>query len=155
MIGVDSRTVCAPFSFLYFYFYTVLHALAARRRATRNAPVPLLETLRKAIVSPTAPKLLGVPTELAVGFVAGVASRAISTPLSVLTVRLQSSSSGDSDDEDEESKLFDNNVTIERQHPGLMEVARDIYKEQGLSGFWAGKQHICVQLLCGSHVNVH
>ena len=141
---------------MYFYFYTVLHALAARRRATRNAPVPLLETLRKAIVSPTAPKLLGVPTELAVGFIAGVASRAISTPLSVLTVRLQSNSSGDSDEEDEESKLFDDNRTAsERKHPGLMEVARNIYKEQGMSGFWAGKQHICVQLPGDSHVNIH
>ena len=145
-------------SFLYFYFYTVLHALAARRRATRNAPAPLSQTLRKAITSPTAPVLLGVPTELAVGFIAGVASRAVSTPLSVLTVRLQSSSNDDSDDDDEEVRkpAKKTDIATEKERPGLSDVARDIYSEQGLSGFWAGEPHtICAHILCRADANDH
>ncbi|KZT72453.1 mitochondrial carrier [Daedalea quercina L-15889] len=142
--GLSADTASTVLSnFLYFYFYTVLHALAARRRASRESSTPLLATLRKAISSPTAPVLLGVPMELAVGFIAGVASRAVSTPLSVLTVHLQSGASNDdsSDDGDSESTgkssdLRENNSTGRRL--GLHEVVRNIYTEQGLSGFWAG-----------------
>lgn len=141
-------------SFLYFYFYTVLHALAARRRATRHTSVPLLATFKKAIMSPTSPVLLGVPTELAVGFIAGVASRAVSTPLSVLTVRLQGTSCDESDDEEEGNPSNTSKKTKGYRSRGLHDVARDIYAEQGLSGFWAGKQHICAHMLCYSHANI-
>ena len=144
-------------SFLYFYFYTVLHALAARRRAARNASAPLLETLRKSITSPTSPVLLGVWTELAVGFIAGVASRAVSTPLSVLTVRLQSSSNDDGEDSDDDEEvqkpMNSGSRTTKQRRPGLRDVAWDIYSEQGLSGFWAGKRHICAHILRSSYAN--
>ncbi|KAH9833506.1 mitochondrial carrier [Rhodofomes roseus] len=134
--GLSTDTASTILSnFLYFYFYTVLHALVARRRVSRDS-TPLLATLQKAITSSTAPVLLGVPTELAVGFVAGVASRAVSTPLSVLTVRLQSSSD-DSEDEDEEPVTVDGSEK-RTGRLGLHEVARGIYSEQGLAGFWAG-----------------
>ncbi|KAI0733745.1 mitochondrial carrier [Fomitopsis betulina] len=125
-------------NFLYFYFYSVLHALVTRRRAMRHASVPPLATLKKAILSQTAPVLLGVPTELAVGFIAGVTSRAVSTPLSVLTVRLQSILSNDSDDEEEASTIITLDNKREYRRPGLYNVACDVYAEHGLSGFWAG-----------------
>lgn len=136
-------------SFLYFYFYSVLHALVTRRRAMRHASVPPLATLKKAILSQTAPVLLGVPTELAVGFIAGVTSRAVSTPLSVLTVRLQSILSNDSDDEEEASTIITLDNKREYRRPGLYNVACDVYAEHGLSGFWAGRQHayICAYTL--------
>lgn len=58
--------------------------------------------------------------ELGVGFVAGILSRAISAPLSLITVQLQAAR----DDETGES------VTL---------ICKRIYKESGLSGFWRGK----------------
>ncbi|KAM5545018.1 hypothetical protein V8D89_001129 [Ganoderma adspersum] len=124
-------------NFLYFYFYTLLHALAARRRATSNAP--LLQTVKRAITSPTRPVLLGAPTELAIGFVAGVASRAISTPLSVITVRLQTSDDEEDDAESEVEVLtVPKPTSMKARRPGFHEVLRSIYTEESLSGFWAG-----------------
>lgn len=124
---------------MYFYFYTVLHALAARRRA--HVPhVPFHTALRQALTLSTSPVLLGVPTELAVGFIAGVASRAISTPLGVLTVRLQSGED-DSDETGNESEAgdADEQSKAKRMRDGIMTVIRSIYAEQGIRGFWAGQ----------------
>ncbi|KAH9915881.1 mitochondrial carrier domain-containing protein [Fomitopsis serialis] len=134
--GLATDTASTVLSnFLYFYFYTVLHALVARRRASRDSSVPLLATLKKAITSPTAPVLLGVPTELAVGWIAGIASRVVSTPLSVLTVRLQSSAD---DEDDSEEQPADSKEKKRAGRLSLCDVARGIYAEQGVSGFWAG-----------------
>ncbi|CDO72618.1 hypothetical protein BN946_scf184985.g37 [Trametes cinnabarina] len=125
-------------NFLYFYFYTLLHAVVARRRAGTNAP--LLTTLKRAIASPTAPVLLDVPTELAVGFLAGVASRAMSTPLSVVTVRLQTwenDEDADSSDDEENDPMTSRSRPLKKS-PQFSEVIQNIYANQGLSGSWAG-----------------
>ncbi|KAH9949234.1 mitochondrial carrier [Amylocystis lapponica] len=117
-------------NFLYFYFYTLLHALVARQRAQDSAPT--LSIIRRAVMSPTAPVLLPVPAELAVGFIAGVASRAVSTPLSVITVHLQS-------DDDDDSQDGESSKSNHAQAPaGLAGVVRSIYATRGLGGFWAG-----------------
>ncbi|CCM02954.1 uncharacterized protein FIBRA_05069 [Fibroporia radiculosa] len=115
---IDSQTtdLCGTLHILRHIFHT------------RGVPA----TLRKALISPTAPSLLGGPTELAIGFIAGVASRAISTPLSVVTVRLQSS--GDDDD----AILADSKVKQQKRTWSATDVIRDVYQEQGLGGFWAG-----------------
>ena len=142
-LGASLTTILAWLSFLYFYFYTLLHAVVARRRGSSNTP--LLQTLKHALTSPTKPVLLGVPTELAIGFVAGVASRAVSTPFSVVTVRLQTEdddNDSDSDSEDQQSNASAP-VPSEAQHTraptaGFFDVVRSIYANEGLAGFWAG-----------------
>ncbi|OSC98404.1 mitochondrial carrier [Trametes coccinea BRFM310] len=138
-LGADTASTLIS-NFLYFYFYTLLHAIVARRRAAATN-VPLLGTLKRALTSPTPPALLGVPTELAVGFFAGVASRAMSTPLSVVTVRLQTggddNEADDSSDEDGGEEAMSPNS---KKPSRFSEVIHDIYSEQGLSGFWAGFQ---------------
>ncbi|TBU38829.1 mitochondrial carrier [Dichomitus squalens] len=129
--GLPTDTASTLISnFLYFYFYTLLHALAVRRRGSSKEP--LLHTLKLALTSPTRPVLLGPPTELAIGFVAGVASRAVSTPLSVITVRLQTS------DEDDGASDESAKRTWEDRRPGFTEVVRNIYADEGLPGFWTG-----------------
>ncbi|KAH9888441.1 mitochondrial carrier [Cubamyces lactineus] len=142
-LGADTASTLIS-NFLYFYFYTLLHAVVARRRSTSD--VPLLQALKRAVVSPTSPILLGVPTELAVGFVAGVASRAVSTPLSVITVRMQTSRDDDEDPEDDDTDsaldkrppaLPEANRPL-KTSPSFSEVMRTIYSDEGLRGFWSG-----------------
>ena len=128
-------------SFLYYYFYSLLHALATRRRSSISAS--LLQTVKHAITSPTRPVLLDVPTELALGFVAGVASRAISTPLNVITVRLQTATEeekaeGSEDIEQSGHEKSTPNPDHDAPPPGFSEVVRRMYREEGFLGFWAG-----------------
>lgn len=83
--------------------------------------------------------LLSAPEELGIGFLAGVASRAISTPLSVITVRLQTETEG----EDEEGELDaekSEEVQIERRPRGVIPTVKRIYEEEGLKEFWSGKR---------------
>lgn len=86
--------------------------------------------------------LLSVTEELGIGFLAGVASRAISTPLSVITVRLQTETEG----EDEEGEMNADNGSPEeaerrREPKGLLSTVKRIYEEQGLLGFWGGQYY--------------
>ena len=148
-LGASLTTILAWLSFLYFYFYTLLHAVVARRRGSSNTP--LLQTLKHALTSPTKPVLLGVPTELAIGFVAGVASRAVSTPFSVVTVRLQTEdddNDSDSDSEDEQSNASapapSKTQRTRAPNAGFFDVVRSIYADEGLAGFWAGAHFILV-----------
>ncbi|KAL7277568.1 hypothetical protein ACG7TL_008493 [Trametes sanguinea] len=145
-LGADTASTLIS-NFLYFYFYTLLHAIVARRRAAATN-APLLQTLKCALTSPTPPVLLGVSAELAVGFLAGVASRAMSTPLSVVTVRLQTggddNEADDGSDEDSGAEATQRTTKTEatqrttKKSPHFSEVIHDIYSERGLSGFWAG-----------------
>lgn len=60
-------------------------------------------------------------------------SRALSTPLSVITARLQTEG-----DEDEEDDVMD---ALDKQAPGpkgLRHTIDQIYREDGLFGFWRG-----------------
>ncbi|RPD57349.1 mitochondrial carrier [Lentinus tigrinus ALCF2SS1-7] len=129
-LGADTASTILS-NFLYYYFYTFLHAIVARRRTSASS-TSLLHTLKHALTAPTKPVLLGVPTELAVGFVAGVASRAVSTPLSVVTVRLQTEDTDDDSDDESSSKAEP------PADEGFLDVVRNIYAEEGLAGFWAG-----------------
>ncbi|OJT01630.1 Peroxisomal nicotinamide adenine dinucleotide carrier [Trametes pubescens] len=136
--GLSADTASTLVSnFLYFYFYTLLHALAARRKATSSTP--FAKAVKEAITCQTRPTLLSVPAELAVGFVAGVASRAVSTPLSVVTVRMQTETDDDDDDDDDDDSDDETSATQNRS-PHLFEVVRRIYSEEGLAGFWSGFQ---------------
>ncbi|TDL23085.1 mitochondrial carrier [Rickenella mellea] len=68
--------------------------------------------------------------ELSIGFVAGVASRAISTPLALITVRLQ-------DAKDAKEKASDNDDDDElEENPDVVSIVKQIYSTDGLFGFW-------------------
>lgn len=65
--------------------------------------------------------------ELLLGFLAGVASRAVSTPLNIITLRLQAEREGEEEELGASTSL------------GIMGTIRLIYKERGLVGFWRGE----------------
>ncbi|KAI0740655.1 mitochondrial carrier [Earliella scabrosa] len=134
-LGADTASTIVS-NFLYFYYYTLLHALVARKRVSSDAS--LLKVLKEALKAPTKPVLLGVPTELAVGFIAGAASRAVSTPLSVVTVRMQTG--GDDDDSEDDTRNGSPSRTTKAAStsPSFTQAVRTIYSDDGLAGFWAG-----------------
>ncbi|KAI0077194.1 mitochondrial carrier [Panus rudis PR-1116 ss-1] len=115
-------------SFLYFYFYSFLRDVLVRRRSRQT----LSPTKSKA-----APVLLKVSEELGIGFIAGIASRAISTPLNVITVRLQTERDSDSNEEIA-SLTAEGTKATSRSAAGPIDVCRSIYSEEGMKGFWRG-----------------
>ncbi len=66
--------------------------------------------------------ILSASEEIGIGFAAGVISRAISTPLSLITVRLQAEKQIGDGDED----------------ASVSSVVGQIYEYNGLRGFWKG-----------------
>ena len=66
---------------------------------------------------------LPVLEELGIGFLAGISSRAISTPLSLITVHMQSAG-GD------------------EEHPtsSVSDTIKLIYQKHGVKGFWKGAE---------------
>ncbi|KAK1230917.1 hypothetical protein PQX77_005948, partial [Marasmius sp. AFHP31] len=102
-------------NFFYFYFYSFLRD-SWQKRHTNNGGANLKKLLPK----------LSILEELFLGFLAGVASRAISTPLSLVTLRLQTERSNDNGVDDSE----------ESSNSGVSAVVKKIYEEEGLAGFW-------------------
>lgn len=85
------------------------------------------------------PVMLTVPEELGIGFLAGVASRAISTPLNVITVRLQTETEGEDEQGEMNATKGDPEEVNRKQQPrGVLSTIRTIYEQEGLRGFWAG-----------------
>ncbi|KAJ7496655.1 mitochondrial carrier domain-containing protein [Mycena latifolia] len=117
-LGTDTGATLLS-NFFYFYFYAFLRYLLTRRQLTLN-PKPAH------ITRPHKPSLL---EEILLGFIAGVASRAVSTPLNIVTLRLQVEND---DHEDDDEKGADQSV------PGVGGVVKKIYDEQGILGFWRG-----------------
>jgi len=113
-------------NFFYYYAYSFFRSQLLRRRArstsrTGNAKLPVLN----------------VAEELAVGFFAGVASRAVSSPLNMVTVRLQSTSDEfDSEDEGELEKGSSEDKPESKKT--VRTVVKDIYDHYGVLGFWTG-----------------
>ncbi|KZS87741.1 mitochondrial carrier [Sistotremastrum niveocremeum HHB9708] len=101
-------------NFCYFYVYSALRFLLLRRKQ---------RTKRLSSLS--------VPEELAVGFFAGAGSRAVSSPLSLITVRLQS-------EKEKDAEVSESSGKGEVTEATVIGVARAIYTEQGLTGFWKG-----------------
>ncbi|KAJ3928368.1 MAG: mitochondrial carrier domain-containing protein [Lentinula lateritia] len=91
-------------NFFYFYIYSFL---------------------RKLLIRP-------VWQDLALGFMSGVASRAVSMPLSIITLRLQTGRHEDSD----ESGMVKQEP--EARENAVIQTVKKIYEEQGFSGFWRG-----------------
>ncbi|KAJ7198546.1 mitochondrial carrier domain-containing protein [Mycena pura] len=116
-LGTDTGATLLS-NFFYFYFYAFLRYLSTRRRLI------LLSKLNH--MAPTHKPSLA--EEVLLGFIAGVASRAVSTPLNIITTRLQVDSDSDEDSNLEEMQLA----------TGVTGVVRRIYRKEGLCGFWRG-----------------
>lgn len=118
-------------SFFYFYIYSFLRMLSV------NKLIPFTGQHRR---SSKAHK----PTlfeELVLGLIAGIASRAISTPLNIITLKIQTERKDDDDDDDDKDE-----ASIPESSRGLVDIVKLIYKEQGLVGFWRGN-HFCSEIL--------
>lgn len=68
--------------------------------------------------------MLSISQELAIGYLSGIASRSITTPLNLVTVRLQTARSSNDSSAGEASRFTG--------------VCRQILREEGLRGFWKG-----------------
>ena len=110
-------------SFFYFLFYTFIRGLVAKRKARLS----LLDGKKKS----AATILLSAPEEIGIGFLAGVASRVIISPLSIITVRLQTANR----DNEEEGK---EETPQQYKENSFSSMAKEIYNERGLQGFWKG-----------------
>ncbi|VDC02853.1 unnamed protein product [Peniophora sp. CBMAI 1063] len=112
-LGSDTASTIVS-NFLYFYAYTLLRALVLRRASHAASPK-----------SATRPPVLSMAQELVLGYVAGVTSKMIASPLSVVTVRLQTAR--EDDEELPGSTVKDIAATVQ-----------SIYKDEGWKGFWRG-----------------
>lgn len=119
-------------SFIYFYAYSFIRGKLVIRKEEialklENLPSPT------PFPYPTKDRLpvrLSIKEELGAGFLAGVISRLASTPLSIITVRLQV----------EQEKAEDDDSTEEK--PGIGSVVKRLYQEEGLFGFWKGATNL-------------
>ncbi|KIJ06264.1 hypothetical protein PAXINDRAFT_140730 [Paxillus involutus ATCC 200175] len=104
-------------SFVYYYAYSFLRALFARGK------------------SKTA--ILAVSEELAIGYLSGILSRAVTTPLSIITVRMQTGREVDSDDVGLHDTLR-STTSASTTSLSFRAVCKQIHDEAGLRGFWKG-----------------
>jgi adenine nucleotide transporter 17 len=117
--GLETDTGATIISgFLYYYFYSFLRSFLTRRRSPSSLAKLKIPTL-------------SVAEELGLGFAAGLASKLISTPLSVVTVRLQT----EREDAEEDEISYDEEM---QKVGGVKDVIGRIYEEDGLVGFWRG-----------------
>lgn len=96
-------------SFLFFLLYDYLRQrkLRAHPARTRTKTLPVLEQLN-------------------VGFVAGACAKLVTTPISNIVTRKQTSA------------MLASGSGSRADAPSVKAIARSIYKEKGLSGFWSG-----------------
>ncbi|KAF9075517.1 mitochondrial carrier domain-containing protein [Rhodocollybia butyracea] len=114
-------------NFLYFYIYSFLRKFAIRYLTGLRSSNISSSTSKSSPSKPIPSVKLTILQDLALGFLSGVASRAVSMPLSIITLRLQT--------ERENEEINDEN---ENRNDKLARAVRKIYQEQGLSGFWRG-----------------
>lgn len=146
-------TTCSPFphSFLFFFFRSFLieRAISYKARASSSSSASASASASSSKKPATAS--ITSSQDLAIGFLAGVASRFFTTPLSNVTVRLQTSSVSPSstssstrqsdakerkgvgkegsDSESEDEANYDDG-------PGIITTLRDIVEEKGAVGEW-------------------
>lgn len=147
--GLASDLLSTFFSqFIFFIAYAALrNRLQARKTRAQTA------TPRKGAV------LLSPWEELGVGCLAGAIAKGIVSPLSMITVRAQTSHepkkeavggrAGDQEPVDpaalKKKKRPDDSDSDESDDgygtaPSTVSIAKEIYREQGLAGFWSGFQ---------------
>ncbi|KAL1759934.1 mitochondrial carrier domain-containing protein [Schizophyllum commune] len=123
--GLSPDTIATLLSnFFYYYFYSFFRTLVLRKKHASGKKVkPALSILQ----------------ELALGLIAGAASRAISTPLNIITLRMQNARDEDqSDASSDESSDVSSEDGDNGTASSLFGVVRDIYEREGLAGFWRG-----------------
>ncbi|KAF9522311.1 mitochondrial carrier domain-containing protein [Crepidotus variabilis] len=113
-------------SFFYFYCYSFLRSLSTRRKLSLRGSTSL---------KPHKPSLL---EELLLGFIAGVASRAISTPLNMVTLQLQAQNEDDPHNNSQSSE--EESDSSRKPVESVPDIVKDIYSKGGLMGFWRGFQ---------------
>jgi hypothetical protein len=143
--GIASDTLSTALSnFLFFYMHAALSALATRR-------LRQIASHDKGAVDSVVMKLSG-GKELLIGVLAGVASRGITTPLSVITVRKQTASKVASKPEhpgaNETAVEDEDDYDSDWASDSSVAIARDIYAEMGISGFWRGYSSACLLVGC-------
>lgn len=138
----SSQNLTRTTSFFYYYAYSYLRAALLHQKQKRamgralspgERTFPTIKTDKPSGAS----EMLSVVEELGAGFIAGVGSRLISTPLSVVTVRLQLAKQEDdlSDSEDHQTEKIHHK---HQTRSGVMDVMKHIYSKEGLAGFWKG-----------------
>lgn len=138
-LGPDSLSTLLS-QFIYFLFYSALRDRFQARKAlkTTSAPGSKGKSAR--------PPVLSAVEELAIGCLAGVVAKGAVSPLSMITVRAQTSSEPrqdvvggkegdkrpveDSDSDDDEGGFG--------KAPSALALAKEIFDEQGIAGFWSG-----------------
>lgn len=115
-------------SFFYFLFYTFIRALVTKRKARLS----LLDGKKRN----SGTILLSAPEEIGIGFLAGVASRSIISPLNVITIRLQTAGENDSNGDD--ADLYGEPSTEKHKEITFSSTVKQIYNEEGIAGFWKG-----------------
>jgi adenine nucleotide transporter 17 len=157
--GIASDTLSTALSqFLYFYLFAALMKFFNKQvnKAIKNGNVGTTATSGVALAAGKAAIQISAGKELFIGSIAGIISRGVTTPLSTITVRKQTaaktkavqpsnnstssvekgiSSKDDEDDDSEEDEDYAADSSIA--------IARDIYQEHGLRGFWRGYQSAC------------
>lgn len=125
-------------NFFYFYFYTFLRSISTHGLVV----IPLLRNVlnSKRLAKPRKPTLL---EDIVIGFIAGVAARAIATPLNVITLRLQAVRADQEDDESEgpsdtESESSRSSSPAPNEDAGMLDIAQNIVDETGWRGLWKG-----------------
>ncbi|SCV68518.1 BQ2448_639 [Microbotryum intermedium] len=146
--GLASDSISTALSnFLYYFSHAFLHAKAEAYK------------LKSAVSSPSSKKskapILSAFEEIFVGCLAGVVAKAITSPLSIITVRQQTSTNkpassntplrdvnsrskvnngGDSDSSDDEDSGYGSS-------PSMISIVQDIIAEKGILGLWSGFQN--------------
>lgn len=117
--GLSSKMVHTYVSnFAYFYWFSFLKSAAARRS---NKPI-------------------GTGTSLAIGAIAGALNMTMTLPLEMINTRAQILPS-DSEDEDGDAPNAvpaDDKAPHVVHHKSMLELAREIYAEDGVLSFWKG-----------------
>lgn len=120
--GTDTTDPFHDGSFIYFYAYTALRGRLLDvhlKRVQRVQSIPAQSSPHPYPPKRPGPVALSTGEELTAGFISGVISRLVSTPLSVITVRMQAGGG-------------------RRKKTGIVSALKGIYREEGLIGLWKG-----------------
>lgn len=134
--GLGSDTLSTAISqFVFFYAYSLLHNGFLRHKTRRAA---------RATEGDKASPVLSTLEGLLVGCLAGLVAKGVAAPLSNVTVRQQTSSTAKAKAEGAQKKVGAGEEDSDEEDgdyssaPGIMEIVRDILKEQGWTGLWSG-----------------
>lgn len=157
-LGPDSLSTLLS-QFLYFLCYTALRTRLVKRKQRFQQPQAAAVDTKSA--KKAAAILLSPLEELGIGCLAGVVAKGLVSPLSMITVRAQTSrqprqdvvggkpgdkspvdpaaaataTTAEKQPDDSDSDESDDGYSAA---PSTIDLAREIYDEQGLAGFWSG-----------------